>query len=52
MLTFDFRGVGESSGHFVIRHVSRDGTYTFRTRHKATIYRGIIEFLTFVTVRT
>lgn len=153
VLTFDFRGVGESSGHFVIRHVSRDtlgavrfirrrdpakvvligasiggtsslmaageapvdgvvaiasgmtfqgldvrpylprlrmpklfivgsgdapfnqsartmhartphpkrlleistavhGTYMFQTRHKATIYRGIIEFLTFVTVRT
>jgi pimeloyl-ACP methyl ester carboxylesterase len=153
VLTFDFRGVGESSGRFVIRHVSRDtlgavrfirrrdpakvvlvgasmggtsslvvagqtpvdgvvaiasgmtfqgldvrpylpnlrmpklfivgsgdapfnqsartmhartpdpkrlleiptavhGTYMFQTKHKAAIYRGIIEFLTFVTVRT
>jgi pimeloyl-ACP methyl ester carboxylesterase len=28
------------------------GTYMFQTKHKAAIYRGIIEFLTFVTVRT
>jgi pimeloyl-ACP methyl ester carboxylesterase len=28
------------------------GTYMFRTRHKAAIYRGIIEFLTQVSKRT
>jgi len=28
------------------------GTYMFRTRHKAAIYRGIIEFLTHVSNRT
>lgn len=27
------------------------GTYMFRTKHKATIYRGIIEFLTHVSTR-